>query len=206
MHEIEWIFFDIGSTLVDESKAFYRRIDEAIKGTDITYQQFYDVMIKYYRENQKGDLKTLEYFGLAKPQWHKEDEELYPNAAECLEKLSFEYRIGVIANQSAGTEERLRKYGVLKYIDLVIASAEEGMAKPDIKIFETALDRAGCKPQSAIMVGDRLDNDIAPAKSVGMKTVWIKQGYNKYFTPRKESETPDYIADDLNEVCRIFSM
>lgn len=206
MHEIEWIFFDIGSTLVDESKAFYRRIDEAVKGTDITYQQFYDVMIKYYRENQKGDLKALEYFGLAKPRWHKEDEELYPDAAECLEKLSSEYHIGVIANQSAGTEERLRKYGVLKYIDLVIASAEEGMAKPDVKIFETALERAGCKPQNAVMVGDRIDNDIAPAKSVGMKTVWIKQGYNKYYNPRKESEAPDYIANDLNEVCRIFLM
>ena len=28
------------------------------------------------------------------------------------------------------------------------------------------------------MVGDRLDNDIAPAKKLGMKTVWVRQGYN----------------------------
>lgn len=40
LDNIEWIFFDVGSTLVDESIAYQHRIEDAIAGTDITYQQF----------------------------------------------------------------------------------------------------------------------------------------------------------------------
>ena len=49
------IFFDVGSTLVDESKAYQHRIEYAIAGADITYQQFYNTMRNYYQQNQKGD-------------------------------------------------------------------------------------------------------------------------------------------------------
>ena len=52
-------------------------------------------------------------------------------------------------NQSLGAEKRLKEFGILQYIDLVIASAEEGVAKPDKRIFEIALNRAACKPQQA---------------------------------------------------------
>lgn len=64
-----------------------------------------------------------------------------------------------------------------------------------------ALKRAECSPQNAIMVGDRLDNDIAPANILGMKTIWIKQGFGRYFTPQTEMEKADYTVDNLNELC-----
>lgn len=38
-------------------------------------------------------------------------------------------------------------------------------------------DVAKCKPENAVMIGDRIDNDIVPAKQLGMKTIWIKQGF-----------------------------
>ena len=83
---------------------------------------------------------------------------------------------------------------------LIISSAEEGVAKPDLKIFEIALKRSGCKAENTIMIGDRLDNDIKPAKSIGMKTIWIKQGFSKFYTIKTEKEVPDYIVNDLNEL------
>ena len=58
----------------------------------------------------------------------------------------------------------------------MIASAEEGVSKPDPRIFEIALGRADCKAEHAVMIGDRIDNDVVPAKKMGMKTVWIRQG------------------------------
>lgn len=36
--EINWIFFDVGSTLVDETKAYEHRILDAIEGTDVTVE------------------------------------------------------------------------------------------------------------------------------------------------------------------------
>lgn len=204
LDDVEWIFFDVGSTLVDESKAYQHRIEDMINGTDITYQQFYNTMIMYYLQNKKGDHETAKQYGLTLSKWHTEDEILYPEAEECLKYLSSKYKIGIIANQVLGTKDRLEAFGVLKYINLVIASAEEGVAKPDIRIFNLALERAKCLPQNAVMVGDRLDNDIAPANISGMKTIWIKQGFGKYSTPRTETEKADYTINNLNELYNLF--
>lgn len=206
LKNIEWIFFDVGSTLVDESKAFQHRIEDAIAGTSIAYQQFYDTMLTYYKQNQKGDLETIKYYGLIQTKWHKEDEILYPDATACLKALSKKYKIGIIANQSLGTAERLKKFGLLETIDLVIASAEEGVSKPNLRIYEIALERAKCKAENAVMIGDRLDNDIAPANSIGMKTIWIKQGFGRFSTPQKDMEEANYITHNLKEVYHLFEI
>jgi HAD superfamily hydrolase (TIGR01509 family) len=205
LDNIEWLFFDVGSTLVDESKAYRHRIDEAIKGTDITYQMFIDTMLEYYRKNLKGDLETIKQYGLILPKWDSADEVLYPEAKTCLSSLHKKYRIGIIANQSPGTIDRLQAFDILRYIDLVIASAEEGVSKPDLQIFRIALERAGCLPQHAVMIGDRLDNDIAPANMLGMHTVWIKQGFGRYSTPGTEAEKADDVVDNLNDIVKILS-
>lgn len=198
--KIKWIFFDMGSTLIDESVAMEHRIREVIEGTDITYEQFTEKKEFFAKQNKPADLETLKFFGLTKTPWHKEDERLYPEAAECLECLHSRYRIGIIANQSVGSEERLKKFGIWKYIDVLVASAEEGVAKPDRRIFKIALARAGCKPEEAAMVGDRLDNDIVPANDVGMYTIWIKQGNWIYASPKETLEYPDWTIRSLKEL------
>ena len=78
------------------------------------------------------------------------------------------------------------------------------MAKPDLRIFRIALERADCKPEEAVMVGDRIDNDIIPAKKIGMKTVWIKQGFGKYYKPNSAEDKPDQTINTLNEVTDLF--
>ena len=115
-------------------------------------------MIQLYKEKKKGEYILILDHGIERPRWRSEDEELFPESYECLERLSKKYKIGVIANQIPGTASRLEEHGVLKFIDLVIASAEEGLEKPDRRIFELALSRANCKPENAVMVGDRVDS------------------------------------------------
>ena len=55
------------------------------------------------------------------------------------------------------------------------------------------------------MIGDRLDNDIAPANTLGIKTVWIKQEFGKYSTPKTGLEKPDYIVNNRSEVSQLFA-
>lgn len=121
-----------------------------------------------------------------------------------MEIIKKKYKIGIIANQPFGTVERLEKHGILQHIDLVIASAEEGVAKPDKRIFETALERSGCKSENAIMIGDRIDNDIVPAKSLGFHTIWIKQGFGQYWKVTCEQEKPDYTVTCLSDIILIL--
>lgn len=208
MLNVKWLFFDIGETLVDESECYNHRIRDIIAGTKITFDEFYDKVVFFAHTHYVPVREAIIYFGLPplKTPWHIEDERLYPNAAEILDYLSGRgYKLGVIANQSAGTAERLANRNLLRYFSTVVASAEEGVAKPDPEIFRRALERAGCKPENAVMIGDRPDNDIFPAKRVGMKTVRILQGFSAYLSPENEEYMADYTVGELSELRALFS-
>lgn len=205
MNKIKWIFFDVGSTLIDETECYNHRIKDAIAGTDITFEQFNEKRIFFAKQNLKGDIEALKFFGLTKTPWYFEDERPYEEAEAVLHALCERgYSIGIIANQALGTEKRLENWGFMKYIKLVIASAEEGVAKPDSEIFLRALNRADCLPENAVMIGDRIDNDIEPAKKLGMKTIWVRQGFSIYQQPENDIQTADHIVDSLRDILEIL--
>lgn len=197
---VKWLFFDVGSTLIDEHEAYVHRFRDIASQAGIPYELVSGTAVAYYRENKPGDKECAKHFGTSLPKWHTEDERLYPDAACCLAALSKKYKIGIIANQLPGTAERLARHGVLQYIDLVVSSAEEGVSKPDPRIFEIALNRSGCLPEECIMIGDRIDNDILPANQMGMHTIWIRQGLGQYWTISSKSETPDATVLTLTEL------
>ena len=137
---------------------------------------------------------------MKKCKWKSEHERLYPNVKAALETLHTKYKLGIIANQSTGLKERLFEYGIGKYFDLIISSAEVGISKPNLEIFELALNEAKCIPSEAIMVGDRIDNDIIPAQLIGMKTIWIKQGYGGLGNINILETKSNFIIDQLDEI------
>lgn len=199
--KITHVFFDIGSTLIDETECYNHRIREAITGTDITFEQFNEKRIFFQKQNLNGDVEAIKFFGLKKTPWHHEDERLYPETKEILRYLRNKgYLIGIIANQELGTEKRLEDWGIRKNFVSVTASAEEGVAKPDHEIFCRAFKSAGCSAENSVMIGDRLDNDIAPARSMGMRTVWIKRNFGIYCSPTCFQEQPDHTISNLLEL------
>lgn len=203
--DIKWIFFDVGSTLVDETEAYNHRVRDMIKNTDITFSAFDDKRIELAKRGFDGNSKAIEYFGLNKTPWHSEDEVPFDDVSETLEVLKNRgYKLGIIANQVAGTTQRLEAFGLLKYFDVLATSAELGVAKPDKLIFEKAFELAGCKPQDSVMVGDRLDNDIIPAKASGMQTVWIRKGLSIYQNIKLAKNCADFIIDNLSDLKEIF--
>ncbi|MBQ3919948.1 MAG: HAD family hydrolase [Oscillospiraceae bacterium] len=204
MADISWLFFDVGSTLVDETKPYEYRLRVTAEQAGVPYETVYRKAEEFYRQNLKGDLEVMKLYGVPRPEWRSELEEPYPDTVACLEALSRKYRIGVIANQVPGTAKRLEGHGLLRFIDLVVASAEEGVAKPDKRIFDIALERAGCTPDRAVMIGDRMDNDIIPAKKIGMKTVWIRQGFSRFWHIDVDDTRADYEIDSLTELIDIF--
>lgn len=205
MNKIKWLFFDIGSTLVDETDCVKKRCEVIIESNNIDRQEFYDRVEECAKTDSFAVRAAAIYYGAEIPRWYGELEKLYPDTKMILEALSKKYKLGVIANQSLGTKERLDNWNIGKYFDVVVASAEAGWAKPDLKIFNLALEQAGCKPNDAVMIGDRLDNDIVPAKQIGMKTVWVRQGFAKYQIICNESEQPDFIIDSISNILDILA-
>lgn len=108
--------------------------------------------------------------------------------------------MGIIANQSLGTEERLTGWGIWQYFDVIISSAEAGVAKPERKIFELALSQAGCRPENAYMIGDRLDNDIIPAGQMGLHTIWVCQGLSAMNDVRKAGYMPEITVEKIDDI------
>lgn len=202
---IQWVFLDMGTTLIDETRAHRHRIRDMIAGTGISFEQFHEKRIAFARQNLNGDAEAIRFFGLAKTPWPKEDEVPYPQAEAILAYLRDRgYGIGVIANQSPGSVERLRGWGLLSYIDVVAASAELGVAKPDRAIFDRALEMAHCTAQEAVMIGDRLDNDVVPAKRLGMAAIWIRQGLAVYQNLQWAEGRADAVVRHLLELKEIL--
>ncbi len=207
----KWLFFDLGYTLIDEHAAHEKRINDCIEyqrkryGRIFTYEQIYKEMCRASADYRQQFYGAMEALGIEeKTPYPKALEKPFEDAEAVLETLSAKYSVGIIANQSAGAEERLKKYGLSQYISLCISSAEAGYAKPDSRIFTLALNKAKCRAQNAVMIGDRLDNDIFPAKKLGMRTVHIKQGFGAYQTPRSEGYKADITVDNLTDLLKYF--
>lgn len=202
---IQWIFFDLGSTLIDETDCIEFRVAETLKQAGApSKEEFYRQMEYFSSVNMLPYKDTVKKFGLEKVRWLKELEKLYPESKEVLQALHGRYKLGIIANQSAGTEERLVQFGIRDYFDVVVASAEAGVAKPNKRIFELALSQAGCSAREACMVGDRLDNDITPAAEMGMSTVWVRQGWFGMGNANLAWFKPNFTVDIISDVSGIF--
>ncbi len=205
MQDVNWIFFDLGSTLIDETKADLRRIREMTEGTDVTEEMFCEKRLEMIRQGLSGDPATIAFFRLTKTPWHSEDETPYPDSEPALSALKRQnFKLGIIANQNPGTEQRLAEWNLLQYFDVIAASAELGIAKPDPGIFQWALKQAGCAARNAAMIGDRMDNDIAPAKRLGMHTVRLLRGLGAYHVPQTADEQPEYTIRSLTELLILF--
>ncbi|MBR6040258.1 MAG: HAD family hydrolase [Clostridia bacterium] len=201
--KIEWIFFDLGSTLIDETEVYVQRFAETVRGSGVSVPEFRETAIRFWTQGQDGYPQAAAYYELKKAPWRSEYERLFDGCTAVLDALKARgCRLGVIANQVPGTAERLKKWGILQFFDVIAPSAELGMAKPDPAIFLWALNAAGCKPENAVMVGDRIDNDILPAQTLGMKTVRILTGPAAVYRPADDPS--DRIVKGLSDLLLLF--
>ena len=207
MNKIEWIFFDVGSTLMNEEIPFKRKFEEISKKANVLFEEVYEKAIEFYKDNKKGDIEVARVYNVDYGEWDNTGEYLYSEALDSLKQLASKYKIGIIANQPPGTDTRLKESGIMDYISLVISSAEEGVKKPDERIFKRALEKGKCKAENSIMVGDRIDNDIIPAKKLGFSTIWIKQGLGGTYWKLDEEEKKqiDYIVSSLDEIVTLLA-
>ena len=197
---MKWIFFDLGATLVDETDVYTSRCDFAVRQLKMDHAEFMNKIYEYAKISPTPIRSAAKAYGVTLPEWDNSLEKLYESTQHVVSALHSRYKLGIIANQSLGTQERIDNWGIGKYFDVVASSAEAGCAKPDPRIFNLALEKAGCDPSDAVMVGDRLDNDIIPAKKLGMKTVWVRQGFAIYQSIDDENARPDHIVDSIDEL------
>ena len=219
MQDARWLFFDLGNTLVSEEAAteyrlqrlvsslarYGRRcsIDEVRSAFQEASAEFAPRLLSKAIEKLIDDPASRRAVAAEAP-YPKELEAPYEGAEELFRTLSSCYKIGVIANQSVSSTDRLTKWGLMPFISTCLCSFELGLEKPDPAIFELALERVRCSPLQAVMIGDRLDNDIRPARLLGWKTIRIAQGFARFQSPRDGLDEADLTLANLKGLVPVF--
>ena len=210
MRDVKCVFFDIGYTLVDEDDVWTFRCREQAETEEarrlaLSPSQIYGEIVRASIAYRPQYRTVIRKFGFSNPAPYRHSlEKLYPDTIPVLQSLSAKYRLGIIANQTEGLCNRLQSWGIFRYFSLVVSSWDYHIMKPDARLFQIAVDLSGCRPSETAMVGDRLDNDIFPAKALGMKTIWVKQGFGKFQTPKSAAYSPGIEIGRLSELLHIL--
>ena len=104
------------------------------------------------------------------------EDDLYPDVRSTLSALrAAGVWVGIAGNQTAGAGGLLRALDLPT--DLIATSDDWGVEKPDPLFFEKVVEVSPIdEPSEVVYVGDRIDNDLKPAKMVGLKTVFVQRG------------------------------
>ncbi|HFU4090100.1 TPA: HAD family hydrolase [Streptococcus suis] len=172
---------------------------------EVSSDSYKKKMVEYAHKSLDPIRATWQYFSPTEPRplWTNEGVSLYPETIDALDKLSQNYHLGIIANQSATVRVLLEEWGVESYFQLIILSEEVGLSKPDSTIFKLALQKANTTANRIIYVGDRCDNDIVPAKSLGMRAVRILTGMGRFAVEDMEWKS-DWQLHSIQELTTIF--
>ena len=106
-----------------------------------------------------------------------------PGARALLERLHGRTTVAIVSNNRLREQdEKLAYLGLRGWIDVLVVSEEVGVPKPDPRIFEVALERAGAAAADAVMFGDSWTSDVLGARSAGVPAVW----FNRFRLPNPE--------------------
>jgi HAD superfamily hydrolase (TIGR01549 family) len=221
-----FIFFDLGQTLIDECdfiRYFDQRFLELLNGfgARIDQRNYLAVRDSVIRDRKIGyggvNELVIETCKLLSPpgygsvieerlkpeirQGRRQLFRVFKDAPETLRALeSMNLRMGLIANQSEDVLDLLEASDLGKYFGVKVISSIVKIKKPDRRIFEMALEKAGRPPSGCVMIGDRLDTDICPANELGMITIRSTNSLFSLQESRGECETAQYTAHRLLEI------
>lgn len=170
--KISAVVCDVGETLVDETVLWSQMADE-VKVPRFTFMAVLGGLIAQGREHWE----IWDELGIEQPEGWPEHSasDLYSDAVDFLKHVQqLGPTVGIAGNQPERATSVLRGMGISA--DFVASSAEWGVEKPSPEFFEKVVQVCGCAPEQVLYVGDRVDNDIAPASEAGLMTCHIRRG------------------------------
>ncbi len=116
-----------------------------------------------------------------------------------LASLARRFKTAVVSNFYGNLDRILAEAGLARSVHVVADSSRIGFYKPDPRIFAAALANLGIHPHDAVMVGDSIEKDCAPARAMGMATIWLR---HREFLGRevRAADPVDFTIDSLEEL------
>lgn len=224
-----WVFMDAGDTFIYGYPTFYEAIRDCWAlghstplEPDIIRQAVTDYMktkprqdlnnqdsfTRYFRTLYRGVMENLHYTGNLEEaveylwgQWESGHRlRLFDDARSALEDLQRGgFSLGVISNWDNTFDSVLRRLGVHEYFAIKLTSCSVGISKPDFAIFQRALDLAGVPANQVWYLGDQLHVDVVPAKTLGMRTIYVD-----YYGNGGGESLAEFVAPSMSVAARII--
>jgi HAD superfamily hydrolase (TIGR01549 family) len=203
------VVFDVGETLIDETREYGTWADwlgvprhtfSAVFGAVIASGRDYREVFQHFRPDFDLEAERARRADAGKPEMFGEDD-LYADVRSSLSALrDMGTWVGIAGNQTA------RAGGILRELklpaDMIATSDDWGTAKPELAFFRAVIDAAPCDAREVLYVGDRLDNDLRPAKASGLQTAFIRRGPWGYMWEHHPdmSSAADWRLNSLDEL------
>ncbi|HSL26371.1 MAG TPA: HAD family hydrolase [Acidimicrobiia bacterium] len=208
---IKAVAFDIGETLIDETRIWSRWADRlgvprltflgvlgALAALDRPHREVFD----FFRPGFDLD-SELERWAAEEPDGLREnfdEADLYPDVPGCLARL-LDRGLKVVVAGNQPVQARLALERMDLGVAAILVSAEIGAEKPSPAFFRRVVEACGVAPNEILYVGDRLDNDVLPARAAGLRTVLLKRGPWGYLhAERPEAAAADQVIDSLDRL------
>jgi FMN phosphatase YigB (HAD superfamily) len=219
----EWVFFDVGDVLFNEDPQhllYFHSLIAAIRrnGINITWDAYLAAIMEAVRKAPSTFLPDsgIAVCGSAEA-WHKIHAEgravydairkprpfgvLLDGITAVVEEAKKDFKVGIIANQHPQILDAFEDYGIRSLFDVIIIDEIVGVGKPNPEIFRIALKEANCAAENAIIVGDRTDNDMAPGRIVGLRTLRFRRGMlYAAADPLTPDQVPDLEITDISQL------
>ena len=209
------VFFDLDGTLLDRDssvkqfvEAQYDRLNSSLSHIrKATYvDKFIELDCRGHVWKDRVYQSLIQAFGITGMTWQAmlEDYETqfqfacipFPNLLAMLSELKDEgYLLGVVTNGFGEFQSRsLAGLDIQSCFDTVLISDAEGVRKPQMEIFQRAMQKLDVQAANSTFVGDNPDADIVGARRAKMRTIWKRHSYSP--APKEV----DSIIDDLSEI------
>ncbi|QDW83077.1 HAD family hydrolase [Staphylococcus chromogenes] len=226
LNPIKAIIFDLEGTLLDRKKSRDKFIEEQ-------YERFHDYLVRVqasdYRkkfieldddeDHDKPDLykEIIKQFNIDRLSWkdlfHDFEMHFYRyvfpfyDTHYTLQKLTEAgYKIGVIANGKSNIKHyRIYALGIEDYVNHLSTSETVGFRKPHPRIYEDILEKLNVAASEVIYVGDDALNDVAPARAMGMVSIWYRHKEGDVELEPLASEM-DFEISTLEELLEILDI
>lgn len=211
---IKAVVFDVGETLVNETREYgtwadwlgvprhtFVSVFGAVIASGADYRDTFQVFKPGFDLTTEREARAA----AGQPEWFGEDD-LYPDVRSTLATLrAAGIWVGIAGNQTVRAGRLLRDLGLPT--DLVATSDDWGVEKPNIAFFEKVVQASPTDdPAEVVYVGDRIDNDLRPAKAAGLKTVFVQRGpWGWIYRDSPElNQAADWRVKSLDEIYGVF--
>jgi FMN phosphatase YigB (HAD superfamily) len=211
MMKLTTVLLDAGGVILDESEdakarvrvavevlsgvvpgyspeMLYRDLDEAIEGFCPRVLSY--AIWKHTRPDQALYERLYTEFRL---KWRPNRPPLrvMPGFREEAEAIARDFRLGIAGQYGVDLLDLLRRESLLELFSYRFTQDDFDITKPDPRYLERITRACGVEPGECLMVGDRIDNDIIPARQLGMKAILVRVGLHRKQQPRIPFEIPD---------------